>query len=582
MNARIALVTLEYPPDVGGVAKYLYGLVEASHGNMEALTQNKERFFQTLWPRWLPMVALMRSLPVRGYGHALVSHVLPVGTAAWMAKKSGGLPYSVIIHGLDLRCAKKTFAKRWLARRVLRAAANVIANSDAVAKDIRAFDARLDPVVLSPAIFPHAFPSRGEARRLLSLCEGDRLVLAVTRLVPRKGIDRLIAAADRPWRLVVIGDGEDRARLELLAASKREQVTFLGNVADGERDRWYAAADVFAMPVRDDGDDVEGFGIVFLEAALAGLPVIAGRSGGAPEAVQDGVTGLLVDPHRTEEVSAAIHRLLDDGALRKRLGENGRIRVLRDFQWEGRWQRLVAHLLPMASSPPVSVIIPCHNHAEELGSCLASLERQSVKPHEVIVVDDGSDCPVRVDANAYPFPVTLVRLEKNGGAPAARNEGFRRSNGVSVLFLDADGILVPDALERLHAALVTHPEAAFAYSAFDYGWKRFASRPFDVRALQQCNFIHTSALIRREWFSGFDESLKKFQDWDLWLTMTERGGNGAYVPDRLMRFATRRGGMSRWLPSFVHRLSWPIFGWMPEEIRRYREWEGIIRKKHGI
>ncbi len=320
--------------------------------------------------------------------------------------------------------------------------------------------------------------------------------------------------------------------------------------------------------------------------------MVAGKSGGAPEAVQDGVTGLLVDPQSIQEIAAAIHRLRDDAALRKQLGDAGRARALRDFVWRDRWHQFASSLdfpsdvtrytrqqlrsfggQALHATRYTSIIIPVHNHTVELAACLASLKRQTFQDFEIIIVDDGSDVPI-AGANA--------RFEKNRGAPAARNEGFRHARGKFVMFLDADAILIPRALERLRAALDEHPETAFAYSAFDYGWKRFASRPFDARALKKQNYIHTSALIRREWFFGFDETLKKFQDWDLWLTIAERGGVGAFVPECLMRFATRRGGMSRWLPSFVHRLPWPIFGWMPKELARYRAAENIIRKKHGI
>jgi glycosyltransferase involved in cell wall biosynthesis len=221
----------------------------------------------------------------------------------------------------------------------------------------------------------------------------------------------------------------------------------------------------------------------------------------------------------------------------------------------------------------ISVIIPVYNHATNLARCLSSLKRQTFQDFETIIVDDGSSVPVEQ---------ATVRFEVNRGAPAARNEGFRRSSGAFVIFLDADAELKSDALAVMLQTLLDHPETAFAYPSFYWGWKLFRGQPFDVHALRKRNYIHTSALIRREAFCGFDESLKKFQDWDLFLTLAAQGKMGIWIDRALFRLTQRRDGMSTWLPSIVHRLPWPILGWMPHEIRRARMAEAIIRQKHGL
>lgn len=231
-------------------------------------------------------------------------------------------------------------------------------------------------------------------------------------------------------------------------------------------------------------------------------------------------------------------------------------------------------------SPKVSVIIPVFNHGRELEACLASLDAQTFRDFEVIVVDDGSNEPVRKTQNAKR-KIEWIRFEDNRGAPAARNEGFRRSKGAYVIFLDADAELRPDALERMASALDARPEIDFAYPSFVYGWKSFKGRRFDERALHEANYIHTSALIRRGAFPGFDESLKKFQDWDLFLTMGERGSRGYWIDEYLFTIKPH-GTMSSWMPRIAYRIPWPAFGWMPESIGRFREAERIIREKHGI
>jgi glycosyltransferase involved in cell wall biosynthesis len=232
----------------------------------------------------------------------------------------------------------------------------------------------------------------------------------------------------------------------------------------------------------------------------------------------------------------------------------------------------------------ISIIIPTWNHAEALAHCLASLEEQDEKDLEVIVVDDAStdktEAVLRQHRASYPFHT--VRLPENRGAAVARNEGARMATGRYFLFLDADVELRPDALTKMRQALEADPEAAFVYASFRFGWKRFKGQLFSLTALKKKPFIHTTSLLRRTVFPGFDERLKKFQDWDLWLTIAERGGKGVWIPEELFTVAAREEGMSHWLPSIVHRLPWPIAGWMPREVAAYRYWEGIVKQKHGI
>ncbi len=224
------------------------------------------------------------------------------------------------------------------------------------------------------------------------------------------------------------------------------------------------------------------------------------------------------------------------------------------------------------SEPRISVIIPVFNNAGVLAGCLASLKKQTFQDFEIITVDDGS---------ATPLPNATIRLEKNSGAPAARNAGFKLAKGQYVLFLDADADLRPDALEKMVKTLEAHPEASFAYPSHRFGFKTMRGRPFDAEALKRRNYIHTSALICREDFPGFDESLKRFQDWDLFLTMAEQGKQGIWI-DEVLFTIKPHGTMSQWVPSFMHDIPWPIFGWTPKVIKKYREAETIIREKHAL
>ncbi len=176
------------------------------------------------------------------------------------------------------------------------------------------------------------------------------LVLSVSRLVARKGQDALIRSVARIHALVpgvrvlIVGDGPDRPRLEALITrfGLAGQVRLTGSVPWAELPAHYAAADVFAMPCRTRGFglDVEGLGLVFLEASASGLPVVAGRSGGAPETVQPGRTGLVVDGRDVPELATAVSGLLADPGRAAALGAHGRQWVTRAWNWDASATRL--------------------------------------------------------------------------------------------------------------------------------------------------------------------------------------------------------------------------------------------------
>jgi phosphatidyl-myo-inositol dimannoside synthase len=190
-------------------------------------------------------------------------------------------------------------------------------------------------------------PTRFQPRDASALRErlglGTRpVLLTIARLVARKGIDTVLDAlpavlARHPdAAYVVAGDGPEsdalKARARRLGVERA--VHFAGSVTDEELPLWYSLADVFVMPSRSDPPDVEGFGIVFLEAAACERPVVAARAGGIPDAVADGVTGVLVPPGDAAALALELAALLGDEARRAELGRRGRERVLADFTWD--------------------------------------------------------------------------------------------------------------------------------------------------------------------------------------------------------------------------------------------------------
>ena len=238
----------------------------------------------------------------------------------------------------------------------------------------------------------------------------------------------------------------------------------------------------------------------------------------------------------------------------------------------------------MQEIPRISVIIPCFNHADILRRTLEGLSSQTLKPLEVIVVNDGSsdDPSVAVREAAQKLPITFISLKSNKGAPYARNLVATTAGGDFFMFLDADAILQPTALQLLHGALSQNPDAVFSYSNFFWGAKRFKAKPFNVSALKNNNFIHTSSLMRRSAFPGFDETLARFQDWDLWLTISNKGGVGVWVDQDLFYVEPRKEGISRWMPKFMYKIPWRLLGFVPKEISKYTEAKNIIKTKHNI
>jgi phosphatidylinositol alpha-1,6-mannosyltransferase len=214
--------------------------------------------------------------------------------------------------------------------------------------------AALLPGGVDTGVFRPDPQARAAARRRFGLAADQPVVVCVSRLVARKGQDQLIRAlpalrARVPGTaLLLVGGGPDRERLIRLArdAGVEPHVVITGSVPWEELPGCYAAGDVFAMPCRTRraGLEVEGLGIVYLEAAATGLPVVAGRSGGAPDAVLDGQTGLVVDGTDLGAVTAAVGDLLADRDRAARMGAAGRAWTERAWTWSilgARWRALL-------------------------------------------------------------------------------------------------------------------------------------------------------------------------------------------------------------------------------------------------
>ena len=366
---RHLLVTNDFPPKVGGIQSYLWELWRrlpaddiAVHATPHAgapvfdadqafvVTRSRE-------PVLLPtptVVRRVRNLAERQGAELVVwDPALPVGHAG----RRVGRPYAVVLHGSEVTVPGRLPVARSMLARVLRGASLVICAGNYPAGEAeRAAGCTLPTVVVPPGVDTDRFrpldeAERASVRRELGLPVDAPLVVSVSRLVPRKGMDTLIRAAARLGRtepdlvVAIAGSGRDRRRLEGLVASTGAPVRLLGRVPEELLPGLYGAGDVFAMLCRSrwGGLEQEGFGIVFLEAAAAGVPQVAGESGGAAEAVAHERTGLVMGrPDAVEQVARSLSDLLGDRERRTEMGREARRRAEAEFSYDVLARRLRA------------------------------------------------------------------------------------------------------------------------------------------------------------------------------------------------------------------------------------------------
>ena len=368
---RYLLVTNDFPPKLGGIQSYLWELWRRLPSDVTTVLTTSypgaaewdgaqafrvERLKdKVLWPT--PRVARQIDDLAEEVGAPVVmlDPAMPIGLVGPRLRH----PYGVVLHGAEVTVPGRLPASSLILRRVLRGATVVVsAGSYPLAEAQRAAGRALPATNVPPGVDVERFrPVSGEDRREIRVRFGlptdGLVVLGLSRLVPRKGFDVLLRAAGRlasdgrEFVVAIGGGGRDRTRLERIAADAKAPVRFLGRVDDAELPHVYAAADVFAMLCRNRwlGLEQEGFGIVFVEAAAAGVAQLAGASGGAAEAVDDGVTGFVVNPPTdVEAVAIKLATLLDDAKLRQRMGAAARARAVEQFSYDALAARLRAAL----------------------------------------------------------------------------------------------------------------------------------------------------------------------------------------------------------------------------------------------
>ncbi|HKC29563.1 MAG TPA: glycosyltransferase family 4 protein [Jatrophihabitans sp.] len=371
---RTLVVTNDFPPRQGGIQSFVHGLVSrqppgsvvvyASDHAGSADFDAAQPFPVLRHPTGLlvPSPAARRRTvaALREFGCTAVwfGAAAPLGLLAPALRAAGAQRVVATTHGHEVGWAMLPGARQALRRiaadcDVVTYLGEYVRSRLANALGEHAELVRLTPGVDTDTFRPDVDGSEVRARYRL---DGRPVIVCVSRLVPRKGQDSLLRAMPRVLErvpdaaLLLVGSGRYRERLEQLTDDLRltSSVVFTGGVPHEELPAHYAAGDVFAMPCRTrrHGLDVEGLGIVFLEASATGLPVLVGDSGGAPDAVRDGETGFLADGRDVAAVADRLVELLTNAELRARMGKAGRAWV--ESEW--RWDVLAAKLHALLSA----------------------------------------------------------------------------------------------------------------------------------------------------------------------------------------------------------------------------------------
>lgn len=361
MTGRVLVVSNDFPPRVGGIETFTRMLCDSlpadgivvhtstTPGSSAVdgalpypVVRDRSR---TLLPAPATSRRVAQTMVSRGCDRVVFAAAAPLALMAPTLREHGARRIVALTHGHEVWWARVPVARRMLRR--IGDEVDVLTHisgftGERVARSLSPAAAermtRLSPGVDGARFHPGV--DGGPWRRRWGIGPEQPVVLAASRLVPRKGFDTLLAAwptvtgAHPDAVLVIVGDGPDHRRLaRRMGRLGSSQARMQPAVAWAEMPAVYAAADVFALPCRTRrlGLEPEGLGIVFLEAAASGLPVVVGRSGGAPETVIEGETGHVVDPESPDAVADRVTRLLDDRTRAREMGRRGREWVMGEY-----------------------------------------------------------------------------------------------------------------------------------------------------------------------------------------------------------------------------------------------------------
>jgi phosphatidylinositol alpha-1,6-mannosyltransferase len=377
MGARTLFITNDFGPRAGGIETFVHGLIERlPHGSVIVYTSSQlnSAEFDEKWlldygvevirdrsKILLPTPIVYRNcqdlIKQRSLSNVAFGAAAPLAVMSRLMRKAGASRVVALTHGHEVWWAKLwpfSLALRFISKDLDSISYLGDYTKSEISKAIRKSD-RKKLVQIAPGIdVDHFAPTDSSALRAELGLADKSVIISVGRLVHRKGQDKLIAALPAVkalvpnTHLVLVGVGPYQSHLEKLAAKLQmtESVTFIGRINYADLPKYFCLGDIFAMPSRSRffGLEVEGLGIVYLEASACGLAVVGGKSGGAPDAVLIGETGVVVDGTDTSEIATACIDLLTNPELSALMGSNGRAWIEDKWRWE-IWANKFAALL---------------------------------------------------------------------------------------------------------------------------------------------------------------------------------------------------------------------------------------------
>jgi len=368
---KILIITLEHPPQIGGIASYVHDLADAlepvkvvvlapfveetnewDKKQSYTIIRKKLLFPKFVWPRWTRLVwHVWRIAKKEKIERIMVHHVLPVGYAALFAKKFLKIPFLLFSHGTDLIAGTQSNWKKTRVAQVAARSEQVIFNSESLKHRFL----RVLPQFEEKSFVMYPCPDKDfliapdadvlEALRSSYALQGKQVLLTVSRLTDGKGFPHLIRMMPKILKQVphlvwiIVGDGDKREYIlsEVQKHNLQNIVRYVGEVPHDELKKFYYLADLFVLLTHPDEGREEGLGLVFLEAAAAGLPVVAGKSGGVEEAVLHAETGIVTDLYKGDPaVIEAVVETLRNKAFAQKLGEHAKDRIKANFRWENQ------------------------------------------------------------------------------------------------------------------------------------------------------------------------------------------------------------------------------------------------------
>ena len=371
----VLLVTNDFGPRAGGIETFVMGLLERVPKGEVIVYTSRQSSTGEYDRRWrddygvevvrdkssilLPTPRVIRNLQKlideRNLSTVWFGAAAPLGVSARWLRRAGAQHIVALTHGHEVWWSK-VWPFSWAISEIARSVDVVTYLGDFTHQAIaRRFKDKNKLTKIAPGIDTEHFrPLDGRELREKYGIADRATIVSVGRLVHRKGQDRLVEAMPLVLKeipeahLVFIGEGPHRKRLdELVKKFKLENhVTFIGRIQYSDLPRHFSLGDIFAMPSRSRlfGLEVEGLGIVYLEASACGLPVVGGNSGGAPDAVKEGITGFVVDGNKLPEIADRIITLLKDDELRNQMGNAGRSWAMEEWQWK-RWSQAFNQVL---------------------------------------------------------------------------------------------------------------------------------------------------------------------------------------------------------------------------------------------